>query len=313
MTSIGVDVAKQQYEACAHEAARSESFQGRQALEKLVEFIEQHEQPHVVLEATGGYERALCEALAARGVAFSVVNPARAHAFMTSVGRLAKTDAIDARLLARMGHTLELAPSVLPSAQRQRLQALVLRRRQLTEELTMQRNHREHGADKDVLASIRRVSAVLKKEVVSIERSIKKLIASSAELAEPCRRLQTMPGVGGTIAAGLLVYLPELGKLEHGQAAALAGLAPYNVDSGAHRGQRKIRAGRSPLRSLLYMAALVASRRNPALSAVYKRLRERGKPAKVALIAVARKLLKTLNSMLKHERDWTPDPLALAA
>lgn len=312
MTSIGVDVAKGQYEACAHEAPRSESFRGRDALDKLVELIEGYEHPHVVLEATGGYERSLCEALAVRGVAFTVVNPARAHAFMTSVGRLAKTDAIDARLLARMGHTLALQPSVLPSAERQRLQALVLRRQQLTEQLTMQRNHSEHGLDKDVVASIRRVSAVLKKEVVSLERSIKKLITHSTELSEPCRRLQTVPGVGPTVATGLLVYLPELGKLEHGQAAALAGLAPYNVDSGAHRGQRKIRAGRSPLRSLLYMAALVASRRNPALSGVYKRLRERGKPAKVALIAIARKLLKILNSMLKHERDWTSDPAALA-
>jgi transposase len=310
MTSIGVDVAKGQYEACAVEATRSESFR---ALDKVVQYIEGYPEPHVILEATGGYERPLCEALAARGVAFTVVNPARAHAFMKSVGRLAKTDAIDARLLARMGHTLQLQPSVLASAERRRLQALVLRRQQLTEELIRQRNHSEHGLDKDVVASIRRVSTVLKKEVLSIERSIKKLLSESAELSEPCRRLQTVPGVGPRVAAGLLVYLPELGKLEHGQAAALAGLAPYNVDSGAHRGQRRIRAGRSPLRALLYMAALVAARRNPVLSGVYKRLRERGKPAKVALIAVARKLLKTLNSMLKHDSDWVANPAALGA
>lgn len=310
MTRIGVDVAKNQYEAYASGAADSESFQGRGALEKLLVFIEQHPQPHVILEASGHYERPLCEALAARAIAFTVVNPARARAFMTSVGRLAKTDAIDARLLARMGETLSLAPTTLPSAERRELQSLVLRRQQLTEQLVMQRSHAEHGSNKLVKQSIERVSRLLKTEIAALERSIQQRIARTAELSETSRRLQTMPGVGPTIAAGLLVYLPELGKLDRGQSAALAGLAPYNVDSGTHRGKRKIRAGRSPVRALLYMAALVASRRNPVLRRLYLRLREHGKAPKVALIAVARKLILTLNSMLKQQTDWRPDSIS---
>jgi transposase len=228
---------------------------------------------------------------------------------MTSVGRLAKTDSIDARLLARMGAALELAPTTLPSPERRQLQELVTRRHQLVEQQTMQRNHAEHAQSTQVRASIRRVSKLIKDEIASIERSIKQHIKSSEELSQSCRRLQTVPGVGPTVAAGLLVYLPELGKLERGQVAALAGLAPYNVDSGAHRGKRKIRAGRSPLRALLYMAALVAARRNPVLRTHYQRLREQGKPAKVALIAVARKLVVTLNAMLKQGLDWRTDPI----
>ena len=309
MTSIGVDVAKEQYEACAHEAPDSERFQGPGALKRLVSFIQKHPQPHVVMEATGRYERPLCEELERREIPFSVVNPARARAFMTSVGRLAKTDPIDARLLARMGQVLSLPPTTLPSAERRELQELVVRRHQLVEQLTMQRSHGEHATTATVRASVRRVSQVLKAQIASIERSIKLLIKSSDELSESCRRLQTVPGVGPTVASGLLVYLPELGKLERGQAAALAGLAPYNVDSGAHRGKRKIRAGRSPLRALMYMSALVASRRNPVLRTLYKRLLAAGKPAKVALIAVARKLVVTLNSMLKQGTDWRPEPL----
>ena len=309
MTSIGVDVAKEQYEACAHEAERSESFQGPDALKRLLEFIGQHPEPYVVMEASGHYERPLCEALQEQGIAFTVVNPARARAFMTSVGRLAKTDPIDARLLARMGQVLSPAPTTLPSAERRELQALVLRRRQLSEQLVMQRNHAEHNGSEAVRESIRRVSELLQTEVARLERSIRRLIRNTQELSEPSRRLQTVPGVGPTVAAGLLVYMPELGKLERGQAAALAGLAPYNVDSGAHRGKRRIRAGRSPLRALLYMAALVASRRNPAMRTLYVRLRAQGKPAKVALIAVARKLVLTLNAMLKHQVDWRPIPI----
>lgn len=307
MTRIGVDVAKNQYEACVHGAQQSESFQGPTALQRLLVFIEQSAEPHVILEATGHYERPLCEALSMRGIAFTVVNPARARAFMTSVGRLAKTDAIDARLLARMGESLSLSPTTLPSKARLELQALVVRRKQITDQLVMQRGHAEHGHSKLVRASIARVSKLLKGELGKLESEIAQLIGGSAELSQASERLRTMPGVGPTIAAGLLVHLPELGKLDRGQVAALAGVAPYNVDSGKHRGQRRIRAGRSPVRALLYMAALVASRRNPVLRRVYQRLRERGKAPKQALIAVARKLLLTLNSMLKNHRDWTAD------
>jgi len=309
MVWIGVDVSKRTLDVCVHGSEQSARFHQPEELKAAVEWIAEHDAPHVVMESTGGYERALFAALDRKGVRCTVVNPARAHAFMTSVGRLAKTDPIDARLLARMGHALTPEASALPSAARSELEALVTRRAQLSRELVAEGNHREHATAKAVQASIERVARCLAKEIKAIETQLRHLLQAAPELRDSARRLQTMPGVGPAISAGLLAYLPELGKLTKPECAALAGLAPYNVDSGVHRGKRKIRAGRSPVRSLLYMAALVASRHNEPLRRVYRRLVAAGKPKKVALIAVARKLVVILNALLKHQRDWDPAPI----
>ena len=308
MTWLGVDVSKNSYEVCASEqGAKSRSFSGPQALKRLVHWVVQQPQPQVVMEVTGGYERALCKALAARNIWFSAVNPYRARSFMNGLGMRAKTDSIDARLLAQMGERMPLKPSRVPSVALCRLQALVLRRQQVSEQLVMQRNHEEHAQDRTVCASIQRVRRVLSQDLKRLDTAIAQLIASDKELSAKNRRLQTYKGVGPVGAAGLLVHLPELGRLSRGEVAALAGLAPFNFDSGAHRGRRKIRAGRAPVRSLLYMAALVGSQHNPGLKSKYQGLVQRGKEKKVALIAVARKLVITLNAMLKHGQDWQPD------
>lgn len=306
MVWIGVDVSKRTLDVCVHEG---DSWVVRQPeqLQELVERIAAIPDARVVMEATGRYERPLWEALAGRGVPCSVVNPAHAHAFRRSLGLLAKTDPVDARLLARMGHVLEPAPTLVPSPQRRQLEALVLRRSQLVKLLVAETSHGEHS-DPTTLQSVRRLSRVLEVEIKRLEKQIRQLLARVLELRELDSLLQSVPGVGPAISAGVLVHLPELGQVSKGQIAALAGLAPYNHDSGTKRGQRCIRAGRTPVRSLLYMAALVATRHNARLRAVYARLLAAGKPKKLALIAVARKLLTMLNAIVRARTPWCDGP-----
>lgn len=306
MVWIGVDVSKRTLDVCIHEG---ESWVVRQPeqLEELVERIAEVPDAHVVMEATGRYERPLWEALARCGVPCSVVNPAHAHAFRRSLGQLAKTDPVDARLLARMGHALQPPTTELPSAERRRLEALVLRRSQLVKLMVAETSHAEHS-DATTLQSVRRLSRALEGEIERLEKAIRALLRKVAELRELDELLQSVPGVGPAISAGVLVHLPELGRVSKREIAALAGLAPYNNDSGTKRGQRSIRAGRTPVRSLLYMAALVATRHNRSMRAMYARLLSAGKPKKLALIAVARKLLTILNALAKTKQPWAERP-----
>lgn len=307
MTWLGVDVSKRTLDICPHEG-QVRTFRQPEQLAEAVEFIAGHADARVVMESTGRYERPLFEALTLAGIPCSIVNPAHAHAFRRSLGKLAKTDAVDARLLARMGQLHEPTPTPMPSTERRNLEALVLRRTQLTKLLTAETNHREHGSCDEVLESAKRIAAALKSELRTIDAAIRKLIAQVPELEGANRVLQSVPGIGPTVAAGVLVHLPELGQADKGEIAALAGLAPYNHDSGRHQGPRAIRAGRTAVRSLLYMAALVAARHNKRFRALYVRLLAAGKPKKVALIAIARKLLIALNAMIKHNQLWDDGP-----
>lgn len=300
-TWIGVDVSKKTLEVFL--GGRVRSFRQPEELPELMSWVAASAEAHVVLESTGGYEHALCRALEQAGIAYSRVNPARARSFMKSVGNLAKNDAIDAKGLAEMGRALELEPTRPSSRASEELSSLVRRRTQLVELDGVERNHQEHTTSKSASTSITRVRKVIKAQIAALDKDIQTLVAKSEPMAERVRLLQTAPGVGNVVATALLVFLPELGTLSKGEVAALAGLAPYDDDSGTRRGARKIRAGRSPLRALLYMAALVASRFNPWFRAFYKRLCEQ-KPKKVALIAVARKLLVTLNAMVKTKTDF---------
>jgi transposase len=265
------------------------------------------------MESTGRYEQPLFEALTHKQIACTVVNPAHAHAFGRSLGKLVKTDAVDARLLARMGHMHMPEPTAMPSMEHRTLQALVLRRTQLTKLLTAESNHVEHSLLQEVFESTQRVAQALKTEIRQMDVAIRKLISEVPELRETNRVLQSVPGIGPTVAAGVLVHLPELGSVDKSEIAALAGLAPYNQDSGAKNGKRTIRAGRTSVRSLLYMAALVASRHNPRFRTLYIRLLASGKPKKVALIAIARKLLVVLNAMAKHNELWRDERQPVAA
>ena len=257
---------------------------------------------HLVCEATGGCERLLVAACQRLGVAISVVNPRQVRDFARAQGRLAKTDQIDARLLAEFGQHFAPAARVPLDPALARLALLNGRRRELLALRTAEKNRttRADLSDPALAASYRALLATLDRQLVALEAALARTVASCAALRAKVTTLCAVRGLGVTTATALLATLPELGQLSKAQAAALAGLAPFNRDSGQWRGQRHIAGGRANVRSALYMAALVASRHNPVIAAFYQRLRAAGKPAKLALTAAMRKLLTHLNSLLKN-------------
>ena len=253
----------------------------------------------VICEASGGYERAVADALWAAGVPVSVLNPARVRAFAGALGQRAKTDPLDAALLARCGQALRPDPTPAPDPAQAALQELVRYRAQLVAQLA---TARQQQATLGLPALVRQSRALLKRltaDVAKVDALLAKHLAAQAELAAKAARLQAVPGVGAQTAYSLLAELPELGTLNRGQAAALAGVAPHPRQSGQWRGQSHIGGGRAPVRKALYMAALSAARWHPPLRVFYARLRAAGKPAKVALTAVMRKLVCLLNLALK--------------
>lgn len=245
----------------------------------------------VLFEATGRYDACLRRALEAAGVSFARVNPARARDFARATGQLAKTDAIDARMLASMAQSLRVA-----RAHKRRDQLVHMRK----QERTRFSECDDAELRTDIKTHIQWLSAQIDRWDVEIDR----LLKHSAALTETSRRLRSIPGIGPVATATLLALMPELGTLSSKAVAALAGLAPFNVDSGQFRGLRRIQGGRKRVRDALYMAAVSAVRSNPHLKSIYLRLRSAGKPAKVALIAVARKLIVTANAILRDKTQF---------
>jgi len=260
----------------------------------------------VVLEATGGLEWELTAELAAAGLPVAVVNPRHVRDFARAAGTLAKTDALDAQVLAHFGQAMEPKPRLLPDPDAQDLQAMVGRRRQLVEMITAEKNRR-----RTVIARIRPQVEEhirwLEKSLENLEQDLGGFIRSSPMWRTKERIIRSAPGVGPVLSATFLANLPELGTVSGGQIAALVGVAPFNRDSGTLRGKRTVWGGRRQVRAALYMAALVASRYNPVIKEFYQRLCAMGKPKKVALTACMRKLLVILNSMVKHGREWQPN------
>lgn len=255
---------------------------------------------HVVCEATGGWERPVVAALHAAGQAVSIVNPRQVRDFARGRGRRAKTDRIDAQMLAEFGAANTPAATPAPSEEQAALTAWVTRREQIQAMLVAERARQIPGLPAAVLKHLKASIARLDKELAKVTARLAELIAATAEMKAKAGRLRLIKGVGPGTVATLLGHLPELGTLEGGAIAALAGLAPFNDDSGPRRGQRRIAGGRASVRSALYMAAFNAVRYNPVLKPFYDRLRAAGKPFKVALIASARKLLTTLNTLLQN-------------
>jgi len=255
---------------------------------------------HVICEATGGYERVVVAALHAAGLPVSVMNPARVRSFARAQGRQAKTDPIDASVLTAFGQAL--APDATPArtATEIKMAALVTRRAQLLQLRVAEEQRAGMCADADLVKLSRRWLRVVEKQIDKVEALIEELLAVETKLAGQVRRLDDITGVGRITAVSVLAALPELGQLNRRQAAALAGLAPYNRDSGTWAGARRISGGRAEVRRCLYMAALCASRSNPVLKAFYDHLIAAGKPAKVALTAVMRKLIVLMNHLLKY-------------
>jgi transposase len=257
-----------------------------------------------VVEATGGYERALALAVSQAGLPVSVVNPRQVREFARATGQLAKTDAIDARVLARFGGRLEPVPTLLADEAQTDFAALVARRRQLQEMLVMERN-RLQQAPGAVRGRIETHIGWLEQELEAVETELGTRVAADPARAERARLLRSVPGVGPVLAHTLLADFAELGTLSNRKAAALAGVAPLNFDSGLLRGRRMIWGGRADVRTALYMAALVGTRYNPVLRALYQRLLTAGKAKKLALVACMRKLLVILNAIARSGIAWS--------
>lgn len=267
----------------------------------LIKLLKKLPQPvQVICEPSGGYERDLLEALWAAGLAVSLVHAARVRAFARAQGLLAKTDPIDAVVLREFGELLQPKTLAAPSPERDRLAALVQRREQLVNILSTEEQRQAQARDavgKKMGGSLLRK---LQKQIEQMDALIETQIASDATLKSQSERLQQVKSIGPVTASTLLAELPELGTLSRNESGALAGVAPYNRDSGAHCGRRTIRGGRVRVRRVLYMAAVVATRFNPILKAFYDRLVKAGKPKKLALTAVMRKLIVLLNHLLKN-------------
>jgi transposase len=298
---LGVDVAKDWIDVFDPSSERSI----RIATSQLKAFARGLGNVLVVFEATGGYERPLMEALEAAGRPYARVNPRQAREFARATGRLAKTDKVDARVLSEMGRALDLAATPPLDPARKRLAELVARRDDIVRALTGETQRLAMARDAFVRRDIGRMIAVLRARRLAIEKELAAAISANDDLALAAARLRSAPGVGPAICSLLLARLPELGHVDRRAIASLAGLAPHACDSGHRRGRRHVWGGRADVRRALYLAAFVASRCNPAFSAFRRKLEDAGKPAKVAILACARKLLVILNAMARDQRTFT--------
>jgi transposase len=302
---IGIDVSKAQLDVCVRPLASRESFANDEVgIRTLVKGLGKLQPTLIVLEATGGVERHVVRALASEELPVVVVNPRQVRDFAKATGQLAKTDRIDAEVLARFGEAVRPELRPLPDVSSQELRALVARRRQITEMIVAESN-RLSGASKRVRKRIDAHIRWLEAELDRADKDLDQNIAQSPIWREKEDLLKSVPGIGPVISRTLLAELPELGRCNRKQIAALVGVAPLNWDSGTLRGRRTIWGGRSAVRAALYMAALVASRRNAVIQDFYRRLRNTGKAPKVALVACMRKLLTILNAMIKHKTHWS--------
>jgi transposase len=303
---IGLDVAKETVVWAVDGDALSHSVPHTDAgVAALVASLQAQAPSLVVVEATGGYEIAVVAACAAAGVPIVVVNPRQIRAFGTAVGQLAKTDAIDAKLIAHFAARVQPAVRPLPDAATDELHALLTRRRQLLDMCTAERQRLQQARSPVVRKSVRAHITWLERRIVDTDHDLQRRIQDSPLWRLKDNLLQSVPGVGPVTAHTLLAAVPELGTLPSGPLAKLIGVAPLNNDSGTRRGQRSTWGGRGTVRAVLYMATLTAVRHNPRLRAFYARLCRAGKPKKVALVACMHKLLTILNAILKHQRPWS--------
>ena len=305
---VGIDVAKMQLDVFIRPTGERLSVANdesgtRQLLGQL------GPSDFVIIEATGGLEVPLASALAKDGILVAVVNPRQVRDFARATGRLAKTDRLDAEVLARFGEVVQPAPRRLADAQAQALEALVTRRRQLVEMLIAEKNRRT-SAPKLLYRSIDEHIRWLEKRLSGLDDELGTMIRETPLWRERDELLRSVPGVGAVLSRTLLAQLPELGALNRKQIAALAGLAPFNRDSGSMRGSRCIWGGRAEIRRVLYMATVAGIRSNPVIRTFYLQLRARGKHAKRALTACMRKLLVILNAMVRSKAYWQPPGLA---
>ena len=302
---VGIDVSKDRLDV--HVLPSGEAFavaRDGKGLDSLVGRLGALDVSLIVLEATGGFETTVAAALASAGLPLAVVNPRQIRSFAKALGKLAKTDAIDAEVIALFADKVRPQIRPLPTSDARALGELVARRRQVVEMIGMEANRRRHATDKRLAKTIDRHVAFLEKELAAIDADIDTDVRASPAWRETEDLLASVPGVGPVTARTLIAELPELGGLDRRKLAALVGVAPFNRDSGAWRGHRMIGGGRTSVRHVLYMAALSAIRHNPVVSATYHRLVNRGRPKKVAIIACLRQLLTILNAIARTKSPW---------
>ena len=310
---IGIDVSKVTLDVAVHDTGQSWNFSNDDAgIKRVVLRLLELSPELVVLEATGGFEIALVAELGVAKIPTAVVNPRQIRDFAKAVGRLAKTDALDAQIIAHFAAAVRPLPRPVPDAQAQELGTIIARRRQVVGMLTAEKN-RLSTVREPVRQRIQSHIEWLEKELDDINRDLRRRIQESPVWRENDNLLQSVPGVGTTLSAVLLAELPELGTLNRREIAALVGVAPLNRDSGTMRGKRTVWGGRASIRAALYMATLAATRCNPVIRSFYQRLCAVGKAKKVALTACMRKLLTVLNAMLKHHTTWAFAPQTLVS
>jgi transposase len=301
---VGVDVAKNTLDVAVSNSKETRQFENdHEGITSAVRYIAGLRPARIILEATGNYEMPLAAALQASRLPVVIVNPRQVRDFARATGVLAKTDRIDARILALFGLQIKPEVRLLPDQKAREMGSLLARRRQLIEMLTAEHNRLLQAGD-SIRSGIEIHIKWLEEAVSAINDDLDRQIKSSPAWCEKDNLLKSVPGVGKVVSITLLIELPELGQLNRRKIAALVGVAPLNHDSGTMRGKRTVWGGRAKLRAVLYMAALVGIRHNPIIAAFYQRLLNAGKAKKVALVACMRKLLTILNAMIRAKTIW---------
>jgi len=310
---VGIDVAKDKVDACIRALSlRQTCPSNAQGYRKLVAWLRKHQVSNAVMEASGGYEREWRKVLTKAGIVVRIVDPKRVRSFALSAGRLAKNDAIDAEMIAWFAETFNDAPSQTQDAAHEELAALVKARIGLIELKIRLQNQNAHAVPGTVQKAQARVLKSLAIEIEKLEAAIAAKVAATADFAERAEIIKSVPGFAETTAANLIAGMPELGRVSDAIAAALAGVAPYDDDSGKRRGERHIKGGRRWVRNAIFMPCVgAATQNNPVLKAYYQRLIAKGKQAKVALVACMRKLIVILNTLIARRQKWDPSRYAL--
>ena len=304
---IGIDVAKQTFDLCCLGQKKIHQFENnKKGIAKAARMLSKAKPKLVVLEATGGYEAMLAAELHLADLPVAVVNPARIRAFARANGQLAKTDKLDAAVIALFAAKMQPPPQEQIDKNSRLMKALVARRGQLIRSRTAENNRKEHIFHKTIAQSLNRTLRNIEREIQKIEQEIRKQLANSPELKAKAEIVDSAPGIGETTAAMLVTEVPELGRLNRRQIAMLIGVAPINRDSGTFRGKRMTGGGRRRVRTRLYMPTLVAIRHNPVIRPFYERLLAKGKTKMTAIIACMRKLITILNTMVAKNQAWNP-------
>ena len=302
--NIGIDIGKDTLDIYIFELEKYWRIKNTlEDIKKLISQLNRYQLTRVLVEATGGYERKLVEACAEKGLPIVIVQPIKVRQFAKAQGIIAKTDKMDARLIAQFGVVMKPEIRPLPSKKVRLVRDLLSRKRQLNETRTQELN-RLHKAAKVLVPSHRRMIKLLEKDIAWVNEHLSKEVSAITEWQRTYDVVSSVPGIGDGIAYTLLGELPELGTLSNRQIAALSGLAPFNRDSGYMKGRRRIKGGRAPIRTVLYMGMLCAIQHNPVMRHFYDKLVAQGKHKKVALTACMRKMITILNAMVRDDKEW---------